>query len=136
VWSQKLGSLTAACRSRDGDTWILVGSGVCVRLDPKKDEVKRFPSNRSSGWTSGIDWVPGGKVLVAQPDRNQVSIFDREGKVVWQAAAPGVTTATWLPNGHVLVGSSDGKRSYELDEKGKTVWETTTDRAVFRARRR
>ncbi|MBI1915839.1 MAG: hypothetical protein HYS12_14060 [Planctomycetes bacterium] len=75
-------------------------------------------------------------MLVAQPDRNQVAEYDREGKALLEVAAPRVPTATWLPSGHVLAASYDNMRVKELDRAGKTVWQFNSDRHIFRARRR
>src|SRR5262249_1005755 len=66
----------AAWKAPSGDILALLRRGHCVRLDATGKERKRFPTNRGAGWTSGIDGVLGGKVLVAQPDRNQCVEFD------------------------------------------------------------
>jgi HEAT repeat protein len=138
VFNQKFtnDNLIAACKSRDGEIFCLTGSGQCLRLDGQGKEVARFSSGRGPSWTSGIDAAGMGRVLVAQPDRNQVTLFDRDGKAAWQGAAPAVTTATWLPDGHVLVASYNNRSLVELDAAGKTVTQLTSDKHVFRARRR
>src|SRR5439155_9647600 len=129
-------SVIAAWKAPGGEILALLGQGHCVRLDARGKELKRFPSNRGAGWTSGIDGVPGGKVLVSQPDRNQVTEYDREGKALLEVAAPRVTSATWLPSGHILTASYENMWVKELDRAGKTVWQFNSDRHVFRARRR
>jgi HEAT repeat protein len=136
VFSHALPGVIAACKARNGEIFCLTGQGLCVRLDARGKEVKSFPAGRDGGWTSGIDASPDGKVLIAQPNHNQVSEMDREGKVVWHAAVPGITTATRLPNGHVLAASYMSRRVVELDRTGRTVWQQQGDRHVFRARRR
>jgi hypothetical protein len=129
-------SVIAAWKKPGGEIWVLLGQGHCVRLDAQSKEQKRFPSNRGAGWTSGIDGVPGGRVLVSQPDRNQVAEFDRDGKALLEVAVPGVTTASWLPSGHILAASYGNLRAVEYDRAGKVVWQLNSDRHVFRARRR
>jgi hypothetical protein len=128
--------LTAACKARDGKITVLTQQGQCILLDPKGVEIRQFPSGRTGGWTSGIDAMPGGKVLIAQPNMNQVVELDSLGKTLWKAPAPGVTTATALPNGHVLTASHPNMQVKELDRSGRVVWEYRSDRHVFRARRR
>jgi HEAT repeat protein len=128
--------LTAACKARDGKITVLTQQGQCILLDAKGTEIRNFPSGRTGGWTSGIDAMPGGKVLIAQPNVNQVVELDQMGKTVWKAPAPGVTTATHLPNGHVLTASHPNMQTQELDRNGRVVWEFRSDRHIFRARRR
>jgi HEAT repeat protein len=128
--------LTAACKMPDGHITVLTQQGQCVRVDTKGKQLKRFASGRIGGWTSGIDVVPGGRVLVARPNLNQVAELDRDGKTLWKAPAPGITTATSLRNGHVLAASHTNMRVQELDRAGRVVWEYRSDHHIFHARRR
>lgn len=130
------GGVTAACRLPNGQTVCLTQRGTCIRLDTNGKEVKSFASGRGGGWTSGLDLLANGRILIAQPDRNSVAEYDLEGKQVWQASAPSITTASRTPNGNTLVASFDGRRVYELDKTGKQVWEHRENYSVFRARRR
>jgi HEAT repeat protein len=134
--STTVGGITAAYKHRNGQIYVLAARGVCLRLDSAGKELKRFPSNRDGSWTSGIDVMPNGRVLISQPSRNMVAEYDPDGKLIWEVAAPQITTATRLPNGNTLVASHSGQRAYELDPKGKTVWEHKDTMHVFRARRR
>ena len=108
----------------------------CIRLDAKGREIKNFPSGRDGGWTSGIDVLPNGHVLVSQPNRGMVVEMDADGKKIWEAQAAGITSATHLPNGHTLVASHPGRNVVELDRSGKVVWEYKDEYHQFRARRR
>jgi HEAT repeat protein len=128
--------VTAAYKMRNGEMVVLLGQGTCVRLDSAAKEIKTFPSGRDSGWTSGIDVLPNGHILISQPNRNMVSEFDADGKSVWHADAPGITTATRLANGHVLVASYNAQTVVELDRAGKVVWQHKDEYHQFRARRR
>jgi HEAT repeat protein len=136
VFTRNFANLFAACKARNGEIVCLMGQGTCVRLDARGNEIKSFPSARGGGWTSGIDVLANGHILIAQPDRGQIEEFTPEGKSVWHAATPGVTSGTPLPNGHTLVASHQGQNVVELDRAGKTVWEYKDEHHIFRARRR
>jgi HEAT repeat protein len=129
-------SLIAGYKSGNGVITCLTNDGRCLRLDASGKEIKSFPSGRGPSWTSGIDVLPNGNVLVSQTDQNRVAELNAEGKTVWQANAPGITTATRLPNGHTLVASHNMSSVTELDRSGKVVWEHKEQLHVFRARRR
>ena len=130
------GGLIAAYKGRDGVTTCLTNTGQCQRLGPDGKELKSFPSGRGPAWTSGIDVLPNGHVLIAQPDQEMVTEMDTDGNTVWTAKAPGITTATHLPDGHTLVASYTNNSVQELDHSGKVVWEYKNEMGVFRARRR
>jgi HEAT repeat protein len=130
------GGVTAAYRARNGHIIALAQAGQCVILDTTGKQLKSFASHRNAGWTSGIDLLSSGRVLITQPDRNKVAEYDTEGKMVLEVDAPLGTTATGLPNGHILVASHQGQRVFEVDRAGKTVWEFKAAGNIFRARRR
>jgi len=130
------GGVTAAYRTRGGAIVVLAQNGQCVLMDTTGKQLKSFPSNRNAGWTSGIDLLQNGRILITQPDRNKVSEYDREGKMILEVDAPAATTATGLPNGHVLVASHGAQRAFEVDRSGKVVWEYKATGNIFRARRR
>jgi hypothetical protein len=129
-------NLAAAYKSHNGVITCLTQQGACIQLDATGKQVKSFPTGRAGGWTSGIDVSPGGRVLIAEPNQNLVVEFDPDGKTVWQANAPGVTTATRLSSGHTLVASVGLQKVFELDRAGKVVWEYKDGHGQFRARRR
>ncbi len=131
-----LGALTAAYKTRTGQIIALTTGGQCVRLDAAGKQLKSFPSNRSPAWTSGLDLLPNGHILITQPNLGKVAEVDAEGRVLATFSTPGVITATALPNGNVLAASSDGQRVFEVDRRGKVVWEHRDGNSVFRARRR
>ncbi len=129
-------SLIAAYKSSNGVITCLTNDGRCLKMDAAGKEIKSFPSGRGPSWTSGIDVLPNGNVLVSQTDRNKVVELNAEGKTVWEANAPGITTATRLPNGSTLVASYNQQSVTELDRSGKVIWEHKDSLHIFRARRR
>jgi HEAT repeat protein len=131
------GILTAAYRARDGCIVCLARNGSrCLIMDTNGKILKEFPSNRDGTWTSGIDLLANGHILITQPNRQKVTEYDRNGKLIVEVNAPMATTATGLPNGHFLIASSNLHRAYEVDRKGKVVWEYRASGNIFRARRR
>jgi hypothetical protein len=130
------GGITAAYRARNGNIICLASIGQCVIMDTTGKQLKQFNSNRNAGWTSGIDLMANGHVLISQPNRNKVAEYDLDGKLIVEVDAPQVTTATALRNGHFLIASSNTQRTFEVDRAGKIVWEHKTNGNIFRARRR
>jgi HEAT repeat protein/outer membrane protein assembly factor BamB len=131
------GGITAAYRARDGRIICLAVNGMqCLFLDTSGKQLQKFAANRNAMWTSGIDLMTNGHILITQPNRNKVAEFDRNGKLIVEVNAPQVTTATALPNGHFLLASSNTQRAIEVDRSGKTVWEHRAGGNIFRARRR
>ncbi|MHB1426159.1 MAG: HEAT repeat domain-containing protein [Gemmataceae bacterium] len=131
------GSITAAYRARNGNIICIAQNGSqCLILDTTGKQLKQFASNRDGGWTSGLDLLPNGHILITQPNRNKVSEYDTDGKLIVEVDAPLATTATGLPNGHFLIGSHQGMRAFEVDRSGKVVWEHKSNGNIFRARRR
>jgi HEAT repeat protein len=130
------GGVTAAYRARNGNVIVLAQNGQCVIMDTAGKQLKSFASNRNAGWTSGIDLLANGHILITQPDRNKVAEYDTEGKMIAEADAAMATTATGLPNGHFLIASHQGQRAFEVDRAGKVVWEFKGSGNIFRARRR
>jgi HEAT repeat protein len=136
VWSLPFpAGVSAAYKARDGIITCLTNNAQCVRISREGKELKSFPINRS-GFTSGIDVLPNGRVLIAEPNQGSVVEVDADGKTVWQAKTPGIASATRLPNGHTLVANHGMNSVTELDRAGKVVWEYKEATSVFRARRR
>jgi HEAT repeat protein len=132
-----VGGVTAAYRARDGRIVCLAQNGSrCILMDTSGKRLKEFPSNRDGSWTSGIDLLANGHILITQPNRNKVAEYDRNGKLVVEVNAPMATTATGLPNGHFLVASSTNRCVFEVDRSGKVVWQHQAESSIFRARRR
>jgi hypothetical protein len=87
---------------------------------------------------ASIEALPGGRVLVPQPNMSKVMEYDGDGKVIWEAAVQYPFSAQRLPNGNTLVGSPNSGKVVELNRGGRVVWEnktTGTDRP-YRVRRR
>lgn len=129
--------LTAGYRGVNGEIVCLRNDGQCVRYDTAGKELKSFPSNRDTSWTSGIDLARNGNVLITQPSPNQkVTEYTPDGKVVKEWSTPQVTTATKLSNGNILAASHNDQKVIELDPSGKLVWEYKDEYHIFRAKRR
>jgi hypothetical protein len=126
----------AAYRSADGTTTFFTNGGQCVRLDRAGKEVKSFPLGAGGSWTSGIDVTPAGRILAANHNANRVEEYTADGKKVWEASAPQITTATRAANGNTIVCSYFSNRVFEMDRNGKVVWEYKDSLHPFRARRR
>ena len=131
-------SLTAGYRASNGELVCLRNDGNVVRYDVTGKELKVFASNRDTSWTSGMDLVRNGNILVTQPSPGQkVTEFTPDGKVVKEWSTPNVTTATRMANGNILAASHGDKGVVELDPSGKKVWEyKDPEYHIFRARRR
>ena len=132
--------LTAGYRAANGEIVCLRNDGQCVRYDTAGKELKTFPSNRDTSWTSGMDLARNGNILITQPSPNmKVSEFSVDGKLVREWGTPNVTTATKIGNGNILAASHNDKRVIEYDQAGKKVWEfggSGHEYHIFRARRR
>lgn len=137
VYSFQVGEgITAAYKASAGQVLCLTQNGQCVRMDTRGKHVRTFSSNRSAAWTSGLDLLPGGRVLITQPNRNKVAEMDGAGKVLREVDAPSVTTATGTADGRVILASNSEGRVWEVDRAGKVVWEQKGLGSPFRARRR
>jgi HEAT repeat protein len=131
------GGIIAAYRARNGNIVCLAQNGSqCIIMDTTGKQLKQFGSNRGPGWTSGLDLLSNGHILITQPDRNKVTEYDADGKSVVEVDAPLATTASILPNGHFLIAAHQGQRVFETDRTGKVVWEHKFGGNPFRARRR
>jgi HEAT repeat protein len=129
--------LTAGYRWPNGEIVCLRNDGNVARYDVTGKELRTFPSNRDTSWTSGIDMVRNGNILVTQPSPNQKTVeYTPDGKVVKEWSTPNVTTATRLANGNILAASHNESKVVEYDPSGKKVWEHKGENHVFRARRR
>jgi hypothetical protein len=129
--------LTAGYRAANGELVCLRNDGQCVRYDTTGREVRKFPSGRDTSWTSGIDLIRNGNILITQPNPNQkVTEYTPDGKVVKEWSTPQVTTATKLSNGNILAASHNDQKVVEYDPTGKKVWEYKGEYHIFRAKRR
>jgi HEAT repeat protein len=135
VFSKPFQGVIAAYKTPNGRITVLANTS-CHILDATGKEIKSFPSDRGPAWTSGLDVLPNGHFLIAQTDKSKVAEKDAEGKTVWEADAPNVTTATRLANGNTLVASHGNRSVVELNRAGKVVWEYKDEYHIFRARRR
>ena len=134
VFSYSHGGIWAGYRAPDGQI-VMLTANQCFLMD-RAGKIRTTFVVQGGSWTSGLDLLPRGHVLVSETTANKVAEFDAQGKRVWEADAPQITTATHLRNGNTLVASHSSCRAFELDRKGKVVWEHTDALHVFRARRR
>ena len=129
--------VTGAYRAVAGELVVLRNDGIVARYTTAGAEIKTFDSKRDSSWTSGLDLVRNGNIVVTQPNPGQkVTEFTPDGKVVHEWNTPNVTTATRLINGNLLAASHGGQNVIEYDRAGKKVWEYKDEFHIFRARRR
>lgn len=139
VYTVRVGQgLTAGYRAANGELVCLRNDGNVVRYDVTGKELKAFPSQRDTSWTSGMDVVRNGNILVTQPSPGQkVTEYTPDGKMVKEWSTPNVTTATRMANGHILAASHGDRGVVEFDQTGKKVWEyKDPEYHIFRARRR
>ena len=129
-------SIMAGQRLRDGRMILMTSGGELIRLDAAGKELgkkKVCPNMNNYG---GLQVLPNGRFLLALYDKNKVSEYDLDGKLVWEKDAPSPNFATRLPNGNTLVGSQNDKSLLELDRSGKRVWEYRPGKSVWQSRRR
>jgi HEAT repeat protein len=129
--------IVTGSRAPDGQFCVLLNSGMIVRLDAAGKELKSFGVGQAH-WMGSIEALPGGRVLVPQPNQHKVFEYDGEGKVVWEAAVQFPFSASRLPNGNTLVASPNSGKVVELNRAGRVVWEhkSTGNERPYRARRR
>jgi hypothetical protein len=68
-----------------------------------------------------VQWLEGGRVLVAEHDGNRVTERNHKGEVVWEKKVTGPLAAQRLPNGNTFVATQEGV--FEYDRAGKQVSE-------------
>jgi HEAT repeat protein len=135
AYNRNQGDILSACKTRDGQVVCLLSRGMILRLDATGKELKSF-SVGNVNYTSGLDVLPNGRVLVPLYNAGRVVEFDFDGKRMWEAAVQRPTSATRLPNGNTLVASNSLSKLVELDRNGKVVWEYKDGGRPWRARRR
>jgi HEAT repeat protein len=129
-------SIMAGQRLRDGRMILMTSGGELIRLDAAGKELgkkKICPNMNNYG---GLQVLPNGHFLLTRYDRNKVSEYDLDGKLIWEKDAPSPNFATRLPNGNTLVGSQNDKCLLELDRSGKKVWEYRPGKSIWQSRRR
>jgi HEAT repeat protein len=124
-------------RAPDGTFYVLTNVGQLIRLDAGGKELKNFNVGQAI-WMTSIEALPGGKVLVPQPNMSKVIEYDSDGKQVWEAAVQYPYSASRLPNGNTLVGSPNSGKIVEVNRAGRVVWEhkTAGNERPYRVRRR
>jgi outer membrane protein assembly factor BamB len=124
-------------RAPDGQFCVLTQNGMLIRLDAAGKELKSFAIGQAH-WMTSIEALPGGRVLVPQPNMSKVIEYDADGKSVWEAAVQFPYSASRLPNGNTLVASPNSGKVVELSRSGRVVWEhkVTGNERPYRARRR
>jgi HEAT repeat protein len=123
-------------RFRDGRIVVLTGGGQCSVFDPRGEILKQFQIEGGMSNYGGVQELANGRFMIAQHDRNTVSEYDLDGKLMWKAESPSPNFATRLANGNTLVGSQDNRSLIELDRDGKQVSRYEPGFSVWRVRRR
>lgn len=126
--------LCGARRLPDGGIVLMDFNGILTRLDPKGKELKRFAIGQQR--LGGLEVLPNGHVVAAQPNVGNVVEFDEDGRQVWEAEVSMPWSATRLMNGHTLVTCQGTPQVIELDRSGKTVWQYHVEGRPWLARRR
>jgi HEAT repeat protein len=126
----------ATGRLPDGRVVCVTSQGQCTILDKKGGELKSFAVNATSSWTSGIEVLPNGRILVPDMAAGRVVEYDADGAKIGEVKAPvGVTNVTRLENGNLLV-ATEKSGGYEIDRTGKIVQEFKEDLRMWSIRRR
>jgi HEAT repeat protein len=128
--------ILGARRHPDGSIALITHDGLCRWLDAAGRETISFPVGGPFVMGVGIDVLPNKSVLVPRFEEGLVTEYDRNGKVLWQATAPGAASAERLPNGHTLVGCTSPSLVVELDRNGRVVWQHQPERSLIQATRR
>jgi hypothetical protein len=130
-----LGGLRAAHKYRDGRIGVVTSGREYIRLDRAGKEEARFRIDiHSYNTLGGVDFLPGGGLVVSQPTR--VVQYNPKGKIVWQARVDRPDGVTRLPNGNTLVASTANQHVLEIDRSGKVVRKFQPGARAWLARRR
>jgi hypothetical protein len=124
-----------ARRHTDGSTVILTHDGRCRWLDAAGKETHSFSVPGPHVMGTGIDVTRNRCVLVPCFGQNRVAEYDADGRLLWEATAPGPVSAERLPDGHTLVGCTEAG-VIEMDRDGQVVWQCQPDRALVQVTRR
>ncbi|MSQ93938.1 MAG: hypothetical protein EXR98_05200 [Gemmataceae bacterium] len=78
-------------------------------------------------------WLPGGRLLVADARSNQIYEMDTRGAIGWKHAGIAPTSVQRLPNGNTVV--STYRSIVEFTREGKTIFTYTTQGHTYHARK-
>jgi hypothetical protein len=127
ILSRSGDEIKLAARFRDGWCAFVTRSGRCTVTDPAGQE--RASWAVAAGAMYGqMEALPNGNLLVPEYAANRVAEYDRTGRLVWQAPAPQVISATRAPGGRTLAVNQQGQQILELDRSGKVVGQHHADR--------
>jgi hypothetical protein len=139
VFTYESASEIYACqRLGNGDTFIgESNAGRLLEVNPAGrivHQVRLLPEGVDGGsaYMRNARRLANGHYLVAHYGLDVVREYDRDGKVVWQVAAPGGPhSAVRLPDGNTLIASADRggavARVFEVTPDGRTAWEAAGD---------
>lgn len=119
-----------ARRFRDGSIAYFQYGGGYVRLDRDGKQVKTLQFGQQQTWwnyaLTGVDILPGDRIVVSISNMNKVVEMTSDGKEAWSAPVTQPQFPTRLNNGNVLVagGNNNLGTLYEIDRKGKVIRET------------
>ncbi len=78
-------------------------------------------------------WLPGGRLLVADARTNQIYEMDTRGNIGWKHTGIAPTSVQRLPNGNTVV--STYRNIVELSREGKTLFSYATQGHTYHARK-
>ncbi len=137
TWSYTAGNdffIHSVQRMSNGHYAMVSMAGTLREIDAAGKEVRSLPLPIQGGW-SGIESVPGGRYLVANPNHGKVLEIDAQGKTLWEYQGKSCCYATRLPNGNtLLVSNSTGLQ--EVDRQGTVVAEKRIATSLWRVHRR
>lgn len=80
-----------------------------------------------------VQWLPGGRFLVADTHKNQLCEMDTRGNITWRHSGVNPTSVQRIPNGNTVI--STYSKILEVTREGKTVFTHTTQGHTYHARK-
>jgi hypothetical protein len=137
VWSvTRNDSILAATRLRDGQVAVVTSARQLVRMDMTGKELHTIALPSTFLLGSNVEELANGRFLLSAYNLQKVVEIDRDGKIVWEAAAQSPGGVMRLPNGNTLITSRVQSHVVEVDRTGKQVWEHQSDGRPIKAVRR
>jgi hypothetical protein len=132
--------ICGGCKDKNGDYWVPLHNGDCIRVDGKKKELKTFRVGNKPifGQLVGMEALSNGHVLIASS--NLVAEYDPAGMKSWSFSPSGasqLSSVQRLPNGNTVLAGMSDRKIVEIDRNKEVIWEfTATDNGVPRKARR
>jgi HEAT repeat protein len=131
------GQIYSAQKLPTGHMVYMTSMGWVVTLDKAGTVLHRFNVGNPGAWC-GVEWLPGGRLLVTQMASGKIMEVDAAtGKrVYWQATVEGAHQTLRMSNGNTMVVCMNNKRLVEVNRAGKIVWEKPMEGRPWRVHRR